>query len=390
MKHARLAVAVIIMAASAVLAPDGEAAAQAYPGKTVRMIVAFPPGGTIDALARILAQKLSEEWGQSVVVENRGGAAGNLGAAAAAQAAPDGYTIHLGAQSLATNVTIAPMANFDPGRDLDPVIAVSTAQDVLMVPPDSPAHSLKELIDIAKAHPGELNYASLGTGSSGHLATVLFAEVAGLKLQHVPYTTISQGVTDIIAGRISIWLATLGGHLGNIQGGKVRALAVSGQARAESIPDVPTFKESGVNFVEESSWFGLFVPKGTPKDITAKINRDTERVLALPDMKARGVQLGFRFIGGPPEKLGALLKSEIAKWAEVAKKADLVARCALVACVNQAGTQRSHGRSVSSGCCRPHCVYLGSWRMGPRFRRDDRKNAARVRHCPRVFTCSEF
>jgi tripartite-type tricarboxylate transporter receptor subunit TctC len=325
MSHARLASA-FVMAACAALAPCTNAAAQSYPAKNVRMIVAFPPGGTIDALARILAQKLSEEWGQSVVVENRGGAAGNLGAAAAAQAAPDGYTIHLGAQSLATNVTIAPAANFDPVRDFDPVIAVATAQDVLMVPPSSPSHSLKELIDDAKAHPGELNYASLGTGSSGHLATVLFAEVAGVKLQHVPYTTISQGVTDIIAGRISVWLATLGGHLGNIQAGKVRALAVSGPARAESIPDVPTFKESGVNFVEESTWFGIFVPKGTPQDIAAKINRDTARVLTLPDMKGRGAQLGFRFIGGPPEQLGALLKSEIAKWADVAKKAELVTR----------------------------------------------------------------
>ena len=305
---------------------QASAAAQTYPSKPVRMIVAFPPGGTIDALARILAQKLTEAWGQSVVVENRGGAAGNLGALAAAQATPDGYTIHLGAQSLATNVTISPMANFDPVRDFEPVIAVSTAQDVLMVPPTSPSHTLKELIDAAKAHPGELNYASLGTGSSGHLATVLFADVTGLKLQHVPYTTISQAVTDIIAGRISVWLATLGGHLGNIQAGKVRALAVSGPSRAQSIPEVPTFKESGVNFVEESTWFGIFVPKGTPKDIVAEINRDVERVLAQPDMKARGVQLGFRFIGGPPEKLEAMLKDEIAKWAEVAKKAELVAR----------------------------------------------------------------
>jgi tripartite-type tricarboxylate transporter receptor subunit TctC len=310
--------------AAAVLA-SAAASAQTYPSKPVRMIVAFPPGGTIDALARILAQKLTEEWGQSVVVENRGGAAGNLGAAAAAQAAPDGYTIHLGAQSLATNVTIAPAPNFDPVRDFDPVIPVATAQDVLMVPPDSPAHTLQQLIAEAKARPGELNYASLGTGSSGHLATVLFTEVTGLKLQHVPYTTISQAVTDIIAGRISLWLATLGGHLGNIQAGKVRALAVSGATRAESLPEIPTFKESGVAFVEESTWFGVFVPKGTPKAAIAKLNADVTKVIGEPEMKARGVQLGFRFIGGSPEKLAALLNSEIAKWAEVAKTAALVA-----------------------------------------------------------------
>ncbi len=294
----------IAIAAGAILAAPLGASAQTYPGRPVHVIVAFAAGGTIDALARILAQKLSELWGQSVVVDNRGGGAGNLGAIAAAQAPADGYAIHLGAQSLATNVTIAPMPNFDPVRDLDPVIAVATAQDVLMVPPDSPARSLRDFIDYARARPGELNYASLGTGSSGHLATVLFAQQTGLKLEHVPYTTISQAVTDIVAGRISVWLATLGGHLGNIQAGRVRALAVSGPARAQSVPDVPTFRESGVAFVEESTWFGIFVPKGTPKPIVAKLNGDVEKILAQPDMKARGTQ----------------------KWAAVAKSAELVAR----------------------------------------------------------------
>jgi tripartite-type tricarboxylate transporter receptor subunit TctC len=325
MKHV-LRAAAFVLAMTALFGLPTSASAQNYPNKPVRIVVAFPAGGTIDALARILAQKLSEDWGQSVFVENRGGAAGNVGAQAAAQAAPDGYTIHLGAQSLATNVTIAPMPNFDPVRDFDPVIAVATAQDVLMVPPDSPARSLRDLIEQAKARPGELNYASLGPGSSGHLATVLFTEMTGLKLQHVPYTTISQAVTDIIAGRISVWLATLGGHLGNIQAGKVRALAVSGPSRAASVPNVPTFKESGVAFVEESTWFGIFAPKGTPKDMVAKINRDVERILATADMKERGAAMGFRYIGGPPEKLSSLLQSEITKWAEVARNAALVAR----------------------------------------------------------------
>jgi tripartite-type tricarboxylate transporter receptor subunit TctC len=315
----------LALAVSAVLAMSAGASAQTYPARPVRLVVAFSAGGTIDALARILAQKLSELWGQSVVVENRGGAAGNLGALAAAQALPDGSTIHLGAQSLATNVTMAPVPNFDPRRDLEPVIAVATAQDVLMVPPDSPAHNLPEWIAYARARPGELNYASLGTGSSGHLATVLFAQVTGLRLEHVPYTAIAPALTDIIAGRISVWLATLGGHLGNIQSGRVRALAVSGAARAQSLPEVPTFAEEGVAFVEESTWFGVFVPKGTPKPIIAKLNRDMTQVLAQPDMQARAAQLGFRLIGGPPEKLAGLLASEIANWAEVAKSAGLAA-----------------------------------------------------------------
>jgi tripartite-type tricarboxylate transporter receptor subunit TctC len=315
-----------VLALAAILAVGADGFAQTYPSRPVRMVVAFSAGGTIDALGRILAQKLSAQWGQSVVVDNRGGAAGNLGAMAAAQALPDGATIHLGAQSLATNVTMAPLPNFDPRRDLEPVIAVATAQDVLMVPPDSSARSLPEWIAYARARPGELNYASLGTGSSGHLATVLFTEVTGLRLEHVPYTSISQAVTDIVAGRISVWLATLGGHLGNIQSGRVRALAVSGPARAQSLPDVPTFAEAGVAFVEESTWFGIFVPKGTPKPIIAKLNRDFEQVLAEPAMRERADQLGFRLIGGPPEKLAGLLQSEIVKWAQVAKTAGLVAR----------------------------------------------------------------
>jgi tripartite-type tricarboxylate transporter receptor subunit TctC len=328
MRHGGRASAIaigIVIALAAFLAMRASASAQTYPARPVRMVVAFSAGGTIDALGRILARELSASWGQSVVVDNRGGAAGNLGAMAAAQSLPDGATIHLGAQSLATNVTMAPVPNFDPRRDFEPVIAVATAQDVLMVPPDSPAHTLSEWIAYARAHPGELNYASLGTGSSGHLATVLFSEVTGLRLEHVPYTGISQALTDIVAGRISVWLATLGGHLGNIQSGRVRALAVSGPSRAQSLPDVPTFGEQGIAFGEESTWFGLFVPKGTPRPIIAKLNGDVAQVLAQPAMRERAAQLGFRLIGGPPERLADLLQGDIAKWAAVAKTAGLVA-----------------------------------------------------------------
>jgi tripartite-type tricarboxylate transporter receptor subunit TctC len=316
-----------IAAVAAVMFGAPPASAQSYPNKSVRIVIAFPAGGSIDTLGRILAQKLSEQWGQNVVVENRPGAGGNLGAAAAAQAPADGYTLHLGAQTLGVNVTIAPHAGFDPVRDLDPIILASTVQDVLMVPPQAPYRTLREFVDYAKARPGELNYASLGPGSSGHLATVLFAHVTGLKLQHVPYPTgMSQAVTDIMTGRISLWLATLGGALGNVQSGKMRALAVSGHARAEALPDVPTFKEGGVAVEEEATWFAFFAPKGTPKDVILKVNRDVARVLTLPDVKERAVTLGYRFVGGSPEELGIFLKAEIAKWAVVAKEAELVPR----------------------------------------------------------------
>jgi tripartite-type tricarboxylate transporter receptor subunit TctC len=270
-----------------------------------------------------VAQKLGEAWGQSVFVENRPGASGNIGAAAAAQSPPDGYTLHLGGQVLAVNVTLAPMKGLDPVKDFEPIMWIATAQDVLMVPPNSPFRSVGELIAYAKAHPGELNYASLGIGSSGHLATTLFSDLAGIKLQHVPYNSYSQAVTDMISSRISLWITTLGGAVGNIQAGKMRALAVSGRARASQLAEVPTFQELGIGFVDESSWYALFAPRGTPKEIIAKVNADMTRILALPEMKERETTLGYRFIGGPPDKLAALLKHEIDKWAEVAKSSSL-------------------------------------------------------------------
>ena len=311
------------LAVAAILGSPTGAGAQTYPDRAVRMIIAFPAGGTIDTLGRIVSQKLTEAWGQNVVVENRAGASGNIGAQAAAQAAPDGYSLHLGAQTLAVNVTLAPTKGFDPTTDLEPIMLVATAQDVMMVPPDSPFRSARELIDYAKTNPSKLNYASLGTGTSGHLATTLFSDLAGVKLQHVPYSQYSQALTDFLSGRTALWITTLGGAIGNIQAGKMRALAVSGQARARQLPDVPTFKELGVGFSDESSWYALFAPKGTSKAIIAKVNADMARIIALPDVKEREVTMGYRFIGGPPDKLDAFLKSEIAKWAEVAKSASL-------------------------------------------------------------------
>jgi tripartite-type tricarboxylate transporter receptor subunit TctC len=311
------------IALACVIGLPASASAQAYPDRPVRMLIAFPAGGTIDTLGRILAQKLTEAWGQNVVIENRAGGGGNIGAAAAAKSAPDGYTLHLGAQTLGVNVTLQPSKEFDPVKDFDPIMLVATAQDVLVVPANSPFRTVKELINYAKAHPGELNYASLGTGTSGHLATVLFSDLAGIKLQHVPYTTVSQAATDVISGRIAVFLPTLGGHIGNITAGRMRALAVSGTTRAAQLPDVPTFNELGVKFVDETSWYALFAPKGTPREIIAKVNADVQRILALPDVKEKGVTLGYRYVGGSPEKLDAFLRHEIAKWAEVAQSASL-------------------------------------------------------------------
>ena len=302
------------------------ACAQTFPDRPVKLMLAFGSGGTIDTLARILADKLSDRWKQGVVVENKPGGGGNIGSAAAAAAAPDGYSIHLGAQSLATNVTLLPTPNFDPVRDLEPVYFFGYATDVMMAPKDSPFKTLADVIAEGKAKPGSLNYASTGIGSSGHLATVLFSQMAGVQAQHVPYTSLGAAMTDLTGGRLSFWISTLGSNLGNVQAGSVRALAVSGAQRARDIPDVPTFKEQGVPLVEPSTWFGIFVPKKTPPEVVAKINRDFAAILAEPALKERLSTLGFTLVGGEPKALADHLAADIAKWAKVASSPEFAVK----------------------------------------------------------------
>jgi tripartite-type tricarboxylate transporter receptor subunit TctC len=306
-------------AAAALLYSTTFATAQTYPDRPIKMTIAFGSGGTIDTLGRILADKVGERLGQTVTVENRPGGAGNIGAVAASQAAPDGYTLHLAAQSLGTNVTLVPTPNFDPTRDFEPVVFIGYAQDVLMVAPNGPYKTLADVIAAAKANPGQLNYSSTGIGSSGHLATVLFMQLAGFEAQHVPYTSLGSAVTDLQTGRISFWIATLGGHIGNVQAGAVRGLAVSGAARARELPNIATFKEQGIALVEPSTWFGLFVPKGTPAAVIERLNKEFNAVLAEPAMQQRLTGLGYTLVGGSPDALRKHLDSEIKKWAEVAK-----------------------------------------------------------------------
>jgi tripartite-type tricarboxylate transporter receptor subunit TctC len=295
-------------------------AQQGYPNRPVKVVIAFSPAGAIDILGRLIADKLSALWGQQVVVENRPGAGGNIGAAAAAQTAPDGYTLHFGAQTLGTNVTLAPSTAFHPVTSFEPIMLVSTALEVFMVSNETPFKSVKDVIDYAKANPGKLNYASVGIGTSAHLATVLFMDVTGIRMQHVPYSQMSQSYSDIFSGRTEIWFTTAGGSLPHIRSGKVRALAVNGPARSKLLPELPTMIDLGVNMKDESSWYGFFAPKGTPKDIIAKVNRDLQTVIDMPEMRERELALGYRFIGGSPEVLVKHLQSEIAKWDELAKK----------------------------------------------------------------------
>lgn len=296
------------------------ARADTYPNRPVKVIIAFSPAGAIDILGRFIADKLSQMWGQNVIVENRPGGSGNIGAAAASSASPDGYTLHFGAQTLAVNVTLSPATAFDPVNSFEPIILVASSREVFQVAIATPFKSIQDVVDYAKAHPGKLNYSSVGIGSTSHLSTVLFMDVTGTKMQHVPYSNMGQSQNDLFSGRTEISFGPMGSSLGNIRSGKMRALAISGLDRAKLLPEIPTLTEVGIKMTEESSWYGFFAPKGTPKAIIDKVNKDLQSVLDMPDMRERETQMGYRFIGGPPQKLADFLKAEIAKWDGLAKK----------------------------------------------------------------------
>jgi tripartite-type tricarboxylate transporter receptor subunit TctC len=316
----RISFAALAVAACALVGLPAPSFAQNYPERPVRILIAFSPAGAIDILGRLIAERLSQKWGQQVIVENRPGGGGNIGAAAAAAAPNDGYTLHFGAQTLGTNVTLSPTTAFHPVTSFEPIMLVGTALEIFMVANATPFKAVKEVVDYAKANPGKLNYASVGIGSSAHLATVLFMEVTGTNMQHIPYAQMSQTYADVFSGRTEIWFTTAGGSLPHVRSGKVRALAVNGPSRSKLLPDMPTLLELGIKMQDESSWYGFFAPKGTPKAIIDKVNRDLQAVIDSPEMRERELALGYRFIGGSPKVLEDHLKTEIDKWAALAKK----------------------------------------------------------------------
>src|SRR6185436_6671491 len=207
-----------------------------------------------------------------------------------------------------------------PISSFEPIMLVATSVEVFQVSAVTPYKSVQEVVDYAKANPGKLNYYSVGIGSTSHLSTVQFMDVTGVKMQHVPYSQMSQGINDLISGRTEISFGPMGSSMPNIRAGKMRALAISGLDRAKLLPEIPTLTEVGIKMSEESSWYGFFAPKGTPKAVIAKVNKDVQTVLDMPDMRERETQLGYRFIGGSPDKLAAFLKSEIEKWDRLGKK----------------------------------------------------------------------
>jgi len=294
-------------------------AADPYPTRPVRIVVPFGAGGSLSVLALAMGQQLGMKWSQQPVIDPRPGAGGNIGAEAVARTAPDGYTLMFTTQSLAANATLSPSPNFDPVKSFEPVVLVGTGQNVLVVSSNSPFKSLQDLVAYGKAHPGELTAASVGVGSTSYLATELFKSVAGIDALLVPYNGAAPASTDVMAGRISFWVTTLGSVLGNIGNGQMRGLAISGDRRAAALPDVPTFAELGYPKFKANAWFALFAPAGTPKHIVTQINADVNEALAVPQVRERFQALSVDPVGGTPAGLRDLLRDEIDTWAALFK-----------------------------------------------------------------------
>ena len=311
----------LFLAAMATIAClHGAAFAQTYPTKPVRIVVPFPPGGGTDIGTRILAQKLSEAWGQSVVVENKGGAAGIVGSEFTAKAAPDGYTLMMGnIGTHAINVSLYKKLPYDPVRDFAPVSQVAGLPLFLLVHPSVPANSTTDLVALLKSKPGQFDYSSSGSGGSMHVAAELFKSMAGVRIVHIPYKGGGPAVADLIAGQVKISFATVLETLGHVKSGKVRALAVTSSRRSLAAPEYPTLAESGLAGYESTSWLALFAPAGTPREIVARVSADAARVMNTPEVRERFVAQGADPIGSTPEQLAAVLARDIAKYAKVMK-----------------------------------------------------------------------
>ncbi len=310
----RLAAAIL-----AALTSAGVCTAQNYPNRPIRFLVGFPPGGTSDILARTIGQKLGEVVGQQVVVENRPGAAGNIGAEAAAKSAPDGYTIFMSTTSQAISASLYSKLNYDLVRDFAPVVQAVNYTNLLVVHPSLPVRSVKALIALARAKPGQLNYGTAGNGTPPHMTGELFKTYTGVNLQHVPYKGGAPAIADLLGGQITIMFDNVPPLLPHVQAGKMRPLAVTSLQRISVLRDVPTLDESGLKGFDSVAWNGVLAPAGTPKEIVARLNAEIMRILNVPDVRERLVPQGADPVGGTPEQFAALIRSEIQKWAKVVK-----------------------------------------------------------------------
>jgi tripartite-type tricarboxylate transporter receptor subunit TctC len=301
----------------------GPGHSQPYPAKPVRLLVGPGAGGPTDALVRVIAAKLSEAWGQQIVVENRPGAGNTIAPTIAAKAAPDGYTLVQCAISDAIAPALYQKLGYELLRDFAPISLLGTTPNILVVHPAVPAKSVQEFIGYARANPGKIDYGSTGVGISTHLSMELFKTMTGTSLVHVPYKSATLLYPDLISGRVSISFGNLPGHVENVRAGRVRALGVSTQKRSQRMPEVPTIAESGVPGFDVTVWYGLCAPAAVPKPILAKLNADVVRTLSMPDLQRRIENLGVDPGSSTPEQFTAFIRSETARWAKVVKEAGI-------------------------------------------------------------------
>ena len=298
--------------------------AQAWPARTIRIIVPFPPGGGNDVVGRLIAQKLSERIGQQVVVENRAGANGIVGLQALMQAAPDGYTLGVGAAGpMAVNPALYDKLPYDPLKDFAPISNVANFPLLLVTHPSVAAKTTRDLVALAKAKPGTLHYSSPGNGNSGHLAGELFNTLAGVKTVHVPYKGQGPAITDLIAGQVQMLYSSIPSVLPHVRQGQLTAIAVGSATRLASLPDIPTIAESGVPGYEAYSWAGILAPAGTPKDIVARLSREIADILKQKEVSERLLSQGAIPVGDSPEQFSAYIKTEMEKWGAVVRAANI-------------------------------------------------------------------
>ena len=296
----------------------------AYPDRPIRLIVAYPPGGGTDIIARLIVPELSKRLGQSITIENRGGASGNIGTEAAVNSTPNGYTLLMGnIGPNAINVSIFKKLPYQPERDLAPISLVAITPNILVANTNFPAKSIAELITFAKASPGKVNYPSAGAGTSSHLAGVLFCSIANVEMVHVPYKGGGLAMNDLLGGQVDIYFATMPAAMPFIKSGKLKPLGVTSEKRSLVLPNVPTIAESGLSGYSATTWYGLYAPKGTPVDIVQKIHDVTVEVIKTPEVREQMIQRGFEPIGNTPDQFAGFISSEITKWAKVVKIAGI-------------------------------------------------------------------
>jgi tripartite-type tricarboxylate transporter receptor subunit TctC len=312
---------IALLAASVLAAAAATAAAQPYPAKPIKMIVPFPPAGSTDISARAVAGKLGERLGQPVIIENKPGAGGNIGTDVAAKAAPDGYTLVVGTVGThAINQSLYSKMPYDNVRDFAPVILLSTTPNVLVTQPAFAANSVADVIRMAKARPGELTFASSGSGTSIHLSGELFNSMAGTRMQHIPYKGSAPMLIDLISGTVNLAFDNLSSSMVHIRAGKLKALATTGSARSPALPGVPTVAEAGLAGYDSTSWNAVYAPAGTPKEIVERLNRELRAILESPETRKYFAEQGAEAGGGTPAELAAFTRAETAKWQKVVKE----------------------------------------------------------------------